>query len=67
MKIVADLKEMRKNLEERRKILYDEEAWTEELEEYKLEGQQECEIMERIIEEYERVERRNLQMISHVE
>ena len=67
MKIVADLKEMRKNLEERRKILYDEDAWTEELEEYKLEGQQECEIMERIIEEYERVERRNLQMISHVE
>ena len=67
MKIVADLKEMRKNLEERRKILYDEEAWTEELEEYKLEGQQECEIMERIIEEYERVKRRNLQMISHVE
>ena len=67
MKIVADLKEMRKNLEERRKILYDEEAWTEEVEEYKLEGQQECEIMERIIEEYERVERRNLQMISHVE
>ena len=64
---MADLKEMRKNLEERRKILYDEEAWTEELEEYKLEGQQECEIMERIIEEYERVERRNLQMISHVE
>lgn len=67
MKIVADLEQMRKNLEERKEIFGNREPWDEELEEYRVEGQLECEMLERMIEEYESVEKRNLQMIAHLE
>ena len=67
MKIVADLEQMRKNLEARKEIFCNGEPWDEKLEEYRVDGQLECEMMERMIEEYESVEKRNLQMIAHLE